>query len=103
MATLCLLDENGITAEAWEIGDRPVAVGRGAGANVVVEDAALSRVHFTIAREGRYFVLTDMSSQNGTWVDGERAAMARTLHHHDCILAGRTLFIFSEPESAASQ
>jgi pSer/pThr/pTyr-binding forkhead associated (FHA) protein len=101
MAKLCLLDENGVTTEAWEIGDDPLAVGRGVGANVVVDDATLSRVHFMIAREDGKFVLTDMSSQNGTWVDGERA-MAKTLRHHDCILAGKTLFIFSEPESRTS-
>ena len=97
MARLCLLDENGATAQAWELGDEPLAVGRGDGADVIVEDAALSRVHFTIARNGADFVLTDLSSQNGTWVDGERAG-ARTLHHHDCILAGRTLFIFNRDQ-----
>jgi pSer/pThr/pTyr-binding forkhead associated (FHA) protein len=95
MTRLCLLDDNGATAQAWEIGDQPLAVGRGAGADVVIDDAALSRVHFKISREGERFVLTDMSSQNGTWVDGERAA-ATALHHHDCILAGRSLFIFSD-------
>ena len=41
-----------------------------AGADVIVDDASLSRIHFTISRDGAAFVLTDMSSQNGTWVDG---------------------------------
>ncbi len=95
MGRLCLLDENGSTAQAWEIGDEPLAVGRGAGADVIIDDAALSRVHFTIVKDGKSFVLTDMASQNGTWVDGERA-VAKPLRHHDCILAGRTLFIFSQ-------
>lgn len=98
MARLCLLDEEGATAQAWELGEEPLAVGRGAGADVIVEDAALSRVHFTICRDGPGYVLTDMSSQNGTWVDGERTT-AKTLHDHHCILAGRTLFIFSEPSA----
>lgn len=95
MARLCLLDENGITTQVWDLGEEPLAVGRGAGADVIIEDAALSRVHFTISQDTAGFVLTDMSSQNGTFVDGERAS-AKPLHDHDCILAGRTLFIFSE-------
>ncbi len=89
------MDEDGVTAQAWELGDEPLAIGRGTGADVILDDAALSRIHFTISREGSGFLLTDMSSQNGTWVDGEKAS-AKTLRHHDCILAGRTLFIFSD-------
>ena len=95
MASLCLLDENGSMAGRWELGLRPVTVGRGATADVVIDDPALSRLHFIIAREGGEFLLKDLNSQNGTWVDGRRAGMTK-LHHHDCILAGRSLFLFKE-------
>jgi pSer/pThr/pTyr-binding forkhead associated (FHA) protein len=100
MASLCLLGEDGATTERWELGERPVAVGRGEAADVVIDDAALSRRHFVIVRQGQEFLLKDLDSQNGTWVDGRRAQTTR-LHHHDCILAGRTLFLFSEPAAAA--
>lgn len=94
MASLCLLDENGALAGRWELGLRPVTVGRGAAADVVIDDPALSRLHFIIECEGgREFLLKDLNSQNGTWVDGHRAGLAK-LHHHDCILAGRSLFLF---------
>jgi pSer/pThr/pTyr-binding forkhead associated (FHA) protein len=63
---------------------------------VIIADDTLSRIHFLITRQGRGFLLTDLESRNGTWVDGHRAETA-ALHHHDCIVAGRTLFIFSEP------
>ena len=96
MASLCLLDENGSLAGRWELGFRPVTVGRGATADVIVDDPALSRLHFIIEREGEEFLLKDLNSQNGTWVDGHRAGLAK-LHHHDCILAGRSLFLFKEP------
>ena len=45
-------------------------------------------------------VLKDLDSQNGTSVDGKRV-QAATLRHHDCILAGRTLFLFSEKAASA--
>ncbi len=101
MASLCLLDEDGSLAGQWELGEQPVAVGRGAAADVIVDDPALSRRHFLIQREGGEFLLTDLNSRNGTWVDGRRAATEK-LHHHDCILAGRTLFLFKQGVEAPS-
>jgi len=95
MASLCLLDENGVMAERWELGGKSMTVGRGSSADVVVDDPALSRLHFAIEREGQDFLLKDLQSQNGTWVDGRRADLTK-LHHHDCILAGRTVFLFKE-------
>jgi pSer/pThr/pTyr-binding forkhead associated (FHA) protein len=94
MATLCLLDENGMMSLRWELGDKPLAVGRGKSADIVIQDAALSRRHFIVQREGESYLLKDLNSQNGTWVDGRRAESTK-LHHHDCILAGRTIFMFS--------
>ena len=73
MADLCLLDENGAVAQRWEIGDQPVAVGRDEAADVVIPDDTLSRRHFLIWREGDGFLIKDLNSQNGTWVDGQRA------------------------------
>ena len=95
MAGLCLLDDNGQIAQHWELGDQPVAVGRDNTADVVVPDNTLSRRHFLIWREGEDFLIKDLNSQNGTWVDGQRAQMTK-LRHDVCILAGRTLFMFSE-------
>jgi pSer/pThr/pTyr-binding forkhead associated (FHA) protein len=95
MANLCLLGEDGRTTEQWELGERPVAVGRDKEADVIIHDSTLSRRHFVIVRKAGIYILQDLNSQNGTWVDGQRA-QATQLHHHDCILAGRTLFLFSE-------
>ncbi len=94
MAHLSLLDENGLAAQRWELGAGPMAVGRGETADVIVDDLTLSRRHFLIVREGDGYILKDLESQNGTWVDGRRAQATR-LHDYDCILAGRSLFMFS--------
>ena len=104
MAHLSLLDENGLAAQRWELGTGPLAVGRGETADVIVNDLTLSRRHFLISREGNGYVLKDLESQNGTWVDGRRAQATR-LHDYDCILAGRSLFMFSSgaPAPVANQ
>jgi pSer/pThr/pTyr-binding forkhead associated (FHA) protein len=91
-------------AEQWEIGALPLAVGRDESADIRVNDLALSRRHFVIVREGATYLLKDLNSQNGTWVDGRRAHAEPTrLSHHDCILAGRTLFLFSNPRAQTSR
>ena len=95
MADLYLLDDDGAAVEGWELGDLPVAVGRDETADVIVPDDTLSRRHFLIWREGESFLIKDLSSQNGTWVDGERAEGTK-LSHDVCIVAGRTVFMFCE-------
>ena len=95
MAKLYLLREGELPAEAWEIGTRPLAVGRGATADVRIEDDGLSRRHFMICLEGSEYVLRDLSSRNGTWVAGERTAQI-ALKHNDQIVAGRTTFRFCD-------
>jgi pSer/pThr/pTyr-binding forkhead associated (FHA) protein len=95
MAELCLLDENGAVNQCWEIGNQPVAVGRDDTADVLIPDDTLSRRHFLIWREGESFLVKDLGSQNGTWVDGARAQGTK-LNHNVCIVAGRTVFMFCE-------
>ena len=95
MAELCLLDENGAVAQCWEIGNHPVAVGRDDTADVLIPDDTLSRRHFLIWQQGESFLIKDLGSQNGTWVDGERARGTK-LSHNVCIVAGRTVFMFCE-------
>ena len=102
MASLCLLGDDGLTIGCWELGDEPLAIGRDDSADVKIDDQSLSRRHFVIRRQADHFVIEDLASQNGTWVDGNRASQVR-LRHHDCILAGRTLFLFSQTTVAGSR
>jgi pSer/pThr/pTyr-binding forkhead associated (FHA) protein len=95
MAKLCLLSDDGTATQRWEIGEQPVAVGRGEGADIVIQDQALSRLHFQITRQGDHYLIKDLQSQNGTFVDGQ-ATQTTTLHESECILAGRSVFVFTQ-------
>ena len=95
MADLYLLTEDGAVAQRWAIGDQAAAVGRDETADVIIHDDTLSRRHFMIWREGDRFLIKDLNSQNGTWVDGQRAQGTK-LSHNVCIVAGRTVFMFCE-------
>ena len=48
MAILCLLNDEGAGIREWGIGDKPVTVGRGAAADLQIDDEGLSRRHFVI-------------------------------------------------------
>ena len=95
MATLYQIGDDGSRADLCEIDEEPVVVGRSGRARVNIEDDGLSRRHFLIQRDGGDYVIKDLSSRNGTWVDGERV-FAEKLHHNAHILAGRTLFLFAD-------
>jgi pSer/pThr/pTyr-binding forkhead associated (FHA) protein len=70
-------------------------VGRSREAKISIGDAGVSRRHFLILRDGEDYVIKDLNSRNGTWVDGRRVFQEK-LCHNDCILAGRTLFRFAD-------
>src|ERR1039458_1436021 len=100
MATLYQINSNGSKAEVMEIDQEPVGVGRSMAAKVGEEDEGISRRHFLILREGEDYVIKDLSSRNGTWIDGRRV-FAGKLRHNDCILAGQTQFLFVDQPSSS--
>lgn len=93
MATLCQIGEDGSITERWELGLQPLVVGRDDAADAHVEDETVSRRHAVIQPEGDHFIIEDLGSQNGTWVDGRRLLTAK-LHHQAQIVVGRTQFVF---------
>jgi pSer/pThr/pTyr-binding forkhead associated (FHA) protein len=100
MAKLYQIGNDGSKAELMDIDHEPVVVGRSAQAKVSVKDEGVSRRHFLILREGEDYVIKDLSSRNGTWVDGRRV-FAGKLRHNDCILAGRTRFLFLDQPASS--
>jgi pSer/pThr/pTyr-binding forkhead associated (FHA) protein len=96
MATLYQISNDGFSIDRWDIDDEPIVIGRGGQAQVSVEDEGLSRRHFLIVPDGDGYIIKDLSSRNGTWLDGRRV-FAEKLRHNDRILAGNTLFLFADP------
>jgi len=56
---------------------RELVLGRGAGSEVVLRDAGVSRRHATVFAAADGARLRDLGSQNGTWVDGVRISDCR--------------------------
>jgi serine/threonine protein kinase len=83
-------------------GGPPIVVGRGADANLRIEQPLLSRRHFELRwDEDRGLVLEDLRSANGTYVNGTIAQKAR-LKPGDVIRAGDAkIRVEFDPQAAA--
>ena len=103
-----LKDTNGITADpAYEIGAKPVMLGRVAGndANleyIVVNQSTVGRRHALIEYRDFSFWIADQGSVNGTYVNGQRIDAATHLKHGDKIKLHNFEFDFDIPELADS-
>ena len=78
----------------FELGDRPMAVGRDARNDIRILDSEVSRNHATLQKVKENFVLTDRNSSNGTLVNGS-AIRSHVLVDGDQIQLGNTLLLFS--------
>jgi len=76
------------------IHDGAISIGREAGNFVQLDDNEVSRRHAEIRRVGDQFILGDLKSSNGTYVNSQRVER-RELAPGDQIQMGRSVLIFS--------
>jgi predicted component of type VI protein secretion system len=80
-------------------------MGRDVTNDVVLGDAEVSRQHSRLTRTPAGFVLEDLGSTNGTFVNGDRLAAPRVLNSGDLLGLGENVTLTFEstaPESAAT-
>ena len=68
-------------------------LGRGAEADIVVDDLGVSRKHAEVHFEGGQLRLVDLGSTNGTFVDGERVGSPMALREGSMITMGRSRIV----------
>ncbi len=78
-------------------------LGRAVENEIVIVDKRVSREHAVIRREGRRFLLEDLGSTNGTFLNGERLQSAIPLRDGDQIEVGEVTFIFHDPEGTSAE
>jgi DNA-binding CsgD family transcriptional regulator len=91
--------------EVWGRGGRElrtldserVTVGTLESNDVVVDADGVSRVHAVFERFGEAWLIRDLGSRNGTFVNGGRIIGERALHSGDEIILGRLRLLFHAP------
>src|ERR1044072_6698896 len=76
----------------------PVLIGRQAGATLKIGNASVSRRHAIIERDGDRFVIADLGSRNGTFVN-DVPVRRRELQHGDRVRIGDSQFFFLYEET----
>ncbi len=74
---------------------RPFTIGRDPGNDIILRDPKVSRHHAEIVFERGFFVLHDLASANGTYVNSKRVRVA-PLTHGAKLRMGNTYGRFSE-------
>jgi pSer/pThr/pTyr-binding forkhead associated (FHA) protein len=89
------------TQMEFEIGEKPITIGRSPEADVVILDEKASRIHCGIRLWDGDFYIKDLKSRNGTYVNGERIELAK-LKANDRIQVGSVVFSFDQSGTAGT-
>lgn len=90
---LRLLEEGKAMATAIPLRSGVLELGRGASVLGEVRDAKMSRRHAQVRFDGRSFWVTDLGSQNGTFVDGEALVEGVPQEARRVVRVGDSLFV----------
>ena len=82
----------------FAIDEEPLVIGRETAASVCVADSSVSRRHSKIEKKGEDFVITDLESLNGTFVN-DVPVRTRVLEHGDRVRIGDSQFLFLTHDS----
>lgn len=82
------------TQKVIEIKNEETFIGRGEVNNIILKDSHVSRKHSKITVSSGNYIIEDLGSMNGTYVNGEKISM-HYLNNGDKIKIGNNFFIFN--------
>jgi pSer/pThr/pTyr-binding forkhead associated (FHA) protein len=77
-----------------DVGAQPITIGKGPATLQISDDPAVSTRHAELALRGGAFVVTDLGSTNGTFVNSQRIAQPTRLGDGDLLRFGNTQMKF---------
>jgi predicted component of type VI protein secretion system len=90
---------------AFDITKEVTVLGRDVSNDIVIGDSEISRQHSRISRTPGGYVLEDLGSTNGTYINGVRLAAPQVLNPGDTVGLGENvtlMFNATSPEAAAT-
>ncbi len=100
MAKIVLLQEG--QAVPFELEAAETVIGRHPECTFQINSNMVSRKHAKVVKNGDKFVVEDLGSGNGTFVNGKKIDGPTVLSHEDRIKLGPVLLRFETPEGAAT-
>lgn len=82
---LLVLKYNDVELQRFPIEGEEVVVGRAKDCDIQIAERRLSRRHCKIIRDGDEYLLNDLGSQNGSYVNRKRIPQFHTLRHGDLL------------------
>jgi len=79
--------------QTFELDKEVYSIGREVGNDLVIEDAQVSRRHARLTQQGNSYLLEDLGSTNGTFVNGSRVTAPVLLANGDLIGLADTVVI----------
>jgi hypothetical protein len=74
-----------------------ISIGRQATNHIIIDDSMVSRHHARLTQQGNTFVVEDLNSANGTWVNNVRITSPVSLRPGDVVgLSQEVLLVFSD-------
>ena len=89
--------------EVFPLGFEPTSIGRHGDNEIILPDSQVSRHHAEIVMQGGRWLITDLGSANGTYVNGERLTGPQVLTHGDLVRVGQTQFRVEIAAAIAAQ
>jgi predicted component of type VI protein secretion system len=81
--------------QQFAVGVLPVSIGRSADSHIVIDNPAVSARHARVYHEGNQYVLEDLNSTNGTFVN-DRPIARHTLAEGDIIVVAKHSLLFTQ-------
>ena len=98
-----LLTENGPNAgERYELTEAEVIVGRHPECDIVVDVGAVSRQHAKFVKNGAHYMIEDLGSRNGTYVNGDIVRGRQSLREGDKVQVCDISFVYGQPAAGTN-
>jgi len=99
---MVVLSFGGKEIKTYQLTKPATVVGRDPGVDIVIDNLGVSRSHCQFLRRGSAYILQDMNSSNGTYVNGQKIG-EHFLNSNDQIVVGKyTLTFKNEQQTAAA-
>ena len=89
-STKLVIFEGALTGTVVPLGTSPIVIGRAPDATVVLDDDFVSTHHAQLTPNGTHWIVEDLGSTNGTWIDRTRISAPTVLRPGTTLRIGRT-------------